>query len=225
MVLQSPSYLVESKLLQNHNFLKRLWFATSTFVGRLTSFLLKLILCSHPVDTDSLSLHGAPVWPLFKYALVISAQVRTMQRPVALTKDFRAEGFPCRGRWNLIYVYKETWPNEVTHTEGLLMSNLCQFPIITSDKLCAIQSVPRARWNECTFLVCAPLRGCSWVHVWWRSEVNVRYSSGCCDDWTWLLSWVLGDWTRVLLLVRQPFLLAELALHAHECTLLTMNPD
>lgn len=48
MVLQSHPYLVENKSLQKHNFLKRLWFAASTFVGGLTGFLSKLILCSHP---------------------------------------------------------------------------------------------------------------------------------------------------------------------------------
>lgn len=162
--------------------------------------------------------------PCSNNALVISAQVRTMQRPVAITQDFRAEGSPCRGRWNLIYAYKETWPNEVTHRR----SSDVQFMSVSNhnvDKLCAIQSVPRARWNEGTFLVCAPLWGCSWVHVWWRSDIPQGAAMTRVSHWTWLLSWVLGDWTQALLLVRQPFLLAELSLHAHECTLLTMNPD
>lgn len=48
MVLQSHCYLVENKSLQKHSFLKRLWFAISTFVEGLTSSLLKLILCSLP---------------------------------------------------------------------------------------------------------------------------------------------------------------------------------
>lgn len=69
-------------------------------------------------------------------------------------------------------------------TGGLLMSNLCQFQSITSDNFCAIQSVPRTRWNECTSLVCA--RACGWgvrgcTCDGDQKSVNVRCPSGFCS--------------------------------------------
>lgn len=78
-----------------------------------------------------------------------------------------------------------------SHT-GLLRSYLCQFQIITSAK------VPKVRWSECTFLVCACVQGCLFmVHVWRRSEVKVRCcSSGCCSHRfgdSLLPSWPVGS--------------------------------
>lgn len=94
------------------------------------------------MDADSLPLHGTPACPLFKDAPVISAEVRTTQRPVAI-KILRAQRFPCRGRWKLTMRTKR--PDLGTSHVGLLRPYLCQFQIITPDKVCAIQPVPKVR--------------------------------------------------------------------------------